>query len=114
MRKRTILQALAIALLVLFVNGPNVVSLIIVLVGELLLAVFAYKQKEKKDEKVQEPLAPAHELLQLYGDPDDIILLDAVRAEVPKYILYKTLPYARIELAKLGPDAGIIGAAMLQ
>ena len=41
-------------------------------------------------------------------------LLDAVRAEVPKYILYKTLPYARIELAKLGPDAGIIGAAMLQ
>lgn len=79
MRKRTILQALAIALLVLFVNGPNVVSLIIVLVGELLLAIFANKQKEKNDEKVQEPLASAHELLQLYGDPDDIILLDAVR-----------------------------------
>ena len=40
-------------------------------------------------------------------------LLDAVRKELPKYILYKTMPYARIELARLGPDAGIIGAAML-
>ncbi|MBQ6529019.1 MAG: ROK family protein, partial [Clostridia bacterium] len=40
-------------------------------------------------------------------------LLDAVRAEVPKYILYKELPYAHIELARLGADAGIIGAAML-
>ena len=40
-------------------------------------------------------------------------LLDAVRAEVAKLVMYKTLPYARIELAKLGPDAGIIGAAML-
>ncbi len=40
-------------------------------------------------------------------------LLDAVRAEVGRYVLYKTLPYARIELARLGPDAGIIGAAML-
>lgn len=40
-------------------------------------------------------------------------LLDAVRAEVPKYLLYKTMPYARIEIATLGPDAGIIGAAML-
>lgn len=40
-------------------------------------------------------------------------LLDAVRAEVPKYVLYKTMPLARIELARLGPDAGIIGAAML-
>ena len=40
-------------------------------------------------------------------------LLDAVRAEVPKYLLFKTMPHARIELAKLGPDAGIIGAAML-
>ena len=40
-------------------------------------------------------------------------LLDAVRAEVPKYLLYKTMPYSRIELAILGPDAGIIGAAML-
>lgn len=40
-------------------------------------------------------------------------LLDAVRAEVPHYLLYKTMPYSRIELARLGPDAGIIGAAML-
>lgn len=40
-------------------------------------------------------------------------LLDAVRADVPHYLLYKTMPYARIELATLGPDAGIIGAAML-
>ncbi len=40
-------------------------------------------------------------------------LLDAVRAEVDKMVMYKTMPYARIEIAKLGPDAGIIGAAML-
>ena len=40
-------------------------------------------------------------------------LLDALRAEVAKLVMYKTMPYARIELAKLGPDAGIIGAAML-
>ena len=40
-------------------------------------------------------------------------LLDAVREAVPQYLLYKALPYARIELAELGPDAGIIGAAML-
>ena len=40
-------------------------------------------------------------------------LLDAVRREIPQYILYKSMPYARIELAQLGPDSGIIGAAML-
>ncbi len=40
-------------------------------------------------------------------------LLDAVRAEMPQYLLFKTMPYARIEIAKLGADAGIIGAAML-
>ncbi len=40
-------------------------------------------------------------------------LVDAVREEVRQHVLYKTLPSARIELAKLGPDAGIIGAAML-
>lgn len=40
-------------------------------------------------------------------------LLDAVRQEVPKYLLFKTMPYSRIELARLGPDAGVIGAAML-
>lgn len=40
-------------------------------------------------------------------------LLDAVREEARKYVVFKTLEYSRIELAKLGPDAGIIGAAML-
>ena len=40
-------------------------------------------------------------------------LLDALRKEVSHLVMYKTMPYARIELAKLGPDAGIIGAAML-
>ncbi len=40
-------------------------------------------------------------------------LLDAVRAEIPQYLLFKTMPYASIEIASLGPDAGIIGAAML-
>ncbi len=40
-------------------------------------------------------------------------LLDAVRADVPNYVLYKDLPFGRIELARLGSDAGIIGAAML-
>lgn len=40
-------------------------------------------------------------------------LLEAVRQEVPKYLLFKGMPHARIELARLGPDAGIIGAAML-
>lgn len=40
-------------------------------------------------------------------------LLEPLREEVKKYIFYKDLPYARIELAALGNDAGIIGAAML-
>ena len=40
-------------------------------------------------------------------------LLNAVRAKLPEMIFYKTMPYARIELAVLGNDAGIIGAAML-
>ncbi len=40
-------------------------------------------------------------------------LLDAVRNDFPNYILYKDLPCAHIELARLGSDAGIIGAAML-
>ncbi len=40
-------------------------------------------------------------------------LLDAVRAEIPKMVMYKTMPFARIELAQLGADAGIIGAALL-
>jgi glucokinase len=40
-------------------------------------------------------------------------LLNAVRALLPKYVFFKTMPYARVELAKLTNDAGIIGAAML-
>ncbi|MBQ1256175.1 MAG: ROK family protein [Clostridia bacterium] len=59
-----------------------------------------------------------------FMDPDFIVLgggvshagqflLDAIRAKLPSMIFYKTMPYARIELAVLGNDAGIIGAAML-
>jgi glucokinase len=40
-------------------------------------------------------------------------LLDAVRAKLPEYVFFKTMPYARVELAQLTNDAGIIGAAML-
>ena len=40
-------------------------------------------------------------------------LLDAVREELPALVFYKAMPYARIELARLTNDAGIIGAAML-
>ena len=40
-------------------------------------------------------------------------LLNAVRALLPRYVFFKTMPYARVELAKLTNDAGIIGAAML-
>lgn len=57
-------------------------------------------------------------------DPDIIVLgggvanagdflLDAVRAEAKKYVLYKDVEYAPIVRAKLGTEAGIIGAAML-
>ena len=40
-------------------------------------------------------------------------LLNAVRALLPEYVFFKTMPYARVELARLTNDAGIIGAAML-
>lgn len=40
-------------------------------------------------------------------------LLNAVREAVKPLIFFKTMPYARIELARLGADAGIIGAALL-
>ena len=40
-------------------------------------------------------------------------LLDAVREKLPDMVFYKDMPYARVELAKLTNDAGIIGAAML-
>ena len=40
-------------------------------------------------------------------------LLEAVRKEVKPLVFYKSMPYATIQLAQLGSDAGIIGAAML-
>ncbi|MBR1709279.1 MAG: ROK family protein [Clostridia bacterium] len=40
-------------------------------------------------------------------------LLEAVREAVKPFIFYKTQPYATIQLAQLGSDAGVIGAAML-
>lgn len=40
-------------------------------------------------------------------------LLEKVNALLPDMIFFKTMPRARIELARLGNDAGIIGAAML-
>ena len=40
-------------------------------------------------------------------------LLDAVRKELPNWVFFKSMPFARVELAKLTNDAGIIGAAML-
>ncbi len=40
-------------------------------------------------------------------------LLNSVREAVKPLIFYKDMPYASIELARLGSDAGIIGAALL-
>lgn len=40
-------------------------------------------------------------------------LLDAINERLPSYLLFKTLPHSRIEIARLGADAGMIGAAML-
>ena len=40
-------------------------------------------------------------------------LLDPVRAKVERNKFYTSRPHAAIELAALGNDAGIIGAAML-
>ena len=40
-------------------------------------------------------------------------LLDKVNALLPEMLFYKGMPHARIELARLSNDAGIIGAAML-
>ena len=57
-------------------------------------------------------------------DPDMVVLgggvayagdflLDAVRAALGDYVYCPALSYAQVELARLGNDAGIIGAAML-
>ena len=40
-------------------------------------------------------------------------LLDAIKEKIPSFLMYKTLPYGKLELAVLGNSAGIIGAAML-
>ena len=40
-------------------------------------------------------------------------LLNKIEYLLPKYILFKEADFAEIKLAKLGNDAGIIGAAML-
>jgi glucokinase len=40
-------------------------------------------------------------------------LLNAVRERLKDYILFKDLPYSRVEIARLGANAGMIGAAML-
>lgn len=40
-------------------------------------------------------------------------LLSAVREALAPHIIFKSAPYARIEIARLGSEAGIIGAAML-
>ena len=69
-------------------------------------------------------LAQAMNTIISFLDPEMIVLgggvskagnflLDAVRARLPKYLLFKALPYSRIEIAKLGAEAGVIGAAML-
>ncbi len=40
-------------------------------------------------------------------------LLDNVREQLPRYLMYKTLPCPELRLAQLGNEAGIIGAALL-
>ena len=40
-------------------------------------------------------------------------LLDGIRECLPRYLMYKTVANPRIELATLGNEAGIIGAALL-
>ena len=52
-------------------------------------------------------LKPA-ELLKLAGEA-----LDAVRALLPRLQMFKSLPGPKVELARLGNEAGIIGAALL-
>jgi len=40
-------------------------------------------------------------------------LLDAVKREYPQYVIFNDQPMPDVKLAVLGPEAGIIGAAML-
>ena len=40
-------------------------------------------------------------------------LLENVREQLPRYLMYKTLPSPQLRLAQLGNEAGIIGAALL-
>ncbi len=40
-------------------------------------------------------------------------LLNNVREQLPRYLMYKTLPSPELRLAQLGNEAGIIGAALL-
>jgi len=70
--------------------------------------------------------ALAHGIVSIFNmlDPEVIVLgggvsmageylLDAVRTAVKPLVFFKTLPYPSIQLARLGADAGIIGAALL-
>lgn len=40
-------------------------------------------------------------------------LLNNVREQLPRYLMYKTLPSPQLRLAQLGNEAGILGAALL-
>ena len=41
-------------------------------------------------------------------------LLSPIRKSYPKYVIFSDQPYPSVVLAKLGPDAGIIGASLLK
>ena len=69
-------------------------------------------------------LALAINNITAFFDPDMIVLgggvshagdflLDAVRTLLPRHQMFKTLPAPKVELARLGNEAGIIGAALL-
>ena len=56
---------------------------------------------------------PRNDLPEGHAPKKVIALLNAVKERLPRYLLFKTLPCPEIEIARLGPDAGIIGAASL-
>ncbi|MDR2504603.1 MAG: ROK family protein [Oscillospiraceae bacterium] len=75
-------------------------------------------------EKYTEYLAIGINNIISFIDPDMIVLgggvsragqflLDKVNEKLPKYIFFKGLPHAKVMLARLGNEAGIIGAALL-